>query len=290
MSRKILVMGGTRFFGKKLVQKLVENGDDITIATRGNKPNPFPNQSRHVIFDRNDLSTLSQIKNEKWDLIYDQICMNHKHASSAVEIFKDKVNQYIFTSSGAVYDLCPNFLKEEAFNPKSFNIQTMENNYADEKRSAEHIFTSASFLASMIRFPFVIGNDDYTKRTFFYYDSIIKDKSIFFINPEFKCSWISSEEAADFLVFVGLKKITGPINACSDNPITMKKFIQICEKTLNKKAKIEKIESENYDVSPYGLKQNYLTDTTFAKNAGFVFQDTTDNFEALFQLFKDSSL
>ena len=37
---KILVMGGTRFVGKSLVQKLLDKNYDIDIFTRGNKPYP----------------------------------------------------------------------------------------------------------------------------------------------------------------------------------------------------------------------------------------------------------
>lgn len=32
---KVLVLGGTRFFGKRLVQLLVAAGADVTVATRG---------------------------------------------------------------------------------------------------------------------------------------------------------------------------------------------------------------------------------------------------------------
>ena len=32
---EILVIGGTRFFGIHMVNKLLENGHDVTIATRG---------------------------------------------------------------------------------------------------------------------------------------------------------------------------------------------------------------------------------------------------------------
>ena len=33
--KKILVLGGTRFFGRKLVERLLKEGHDVTIMTRG---------------------------------------------------------------------------------------------------------------------------------------------------------------------------------------------------------------------------------------------------------------
>ncbi|MGL4383366.1 MAG: NAD-dependent epimerase/dehydratase family protein [Bacilli bacterium] len=38
---KILVLGGTRFIGKKLVGLLIDEGYDVSIATRGTTIDPF---------------------------------------------------------------------------------------------------------------------------------------------------------------------------------------------------------------------------------------------------------
>ena len=51
INMKILVLGGTRFFGKRAVEKLVDNGHEVTIATRGNTPAPFDERVKHVILD-----------------------------------------------------------------------------------------------------------------------------------------------------------------------------------------------------------------------------------------------
>ena len=47
MMAKVLVIGGTRFFGKHLVEKLVQQGHDVTIATRGQHDNPLHRPSHH---------------------------------------------------------------------------------------------------------------------------------------------------------------------------------------------------------------------------------------------------
>lgn len=40
---KVLVIGGTRFFGISMVNALLENGHDVTVATRGNAKDNFGN-------------------------------------------------------------------------------------------------------------------------------------------------------------------------------------------------------------------------------------------------------
>ncbi|WP_258041113.1 NAD-dependent epimerase/dehydratase family protein, partial [Lysinibacillus sphaericus] len=57
---KILVLGGTRFFGKKLVELCLENNHDVTILTRGQSGNPFGAQVQQLSVDRNDVEALTK--------------------------------------------------------------------------------------------------------------------------------------------------------------------------------------------------------------------------------------
>lgn len=52
MHKNTLVIGGTRYFGKLLVQRLVRAGHRVTIATRGYAPDPFGSRIERVRVDR----------------------------------------------------------------------------------------------------------------------------------------------------------------------------------------------------------------------------------------------
>ena len=54
---KILVLGGTRFFGKHLVKKLLDN-HSVTIATRGITPDYFGESVSRITLDRTDPHSL----------------------------------------------------------------------------------------------------------------------------------------------------------------------------------------------------------------------------------------
>ena len=66
---KILVMGGTRFVGKSLVEKLLNQNYEIDIFTRGNRPNL--KGTNLIKGDRNLKENISNIKNNKYDYIFD---------------------------------------------------------------------------------------------------------------------------------------------------------------------------------------------------------------------------
>ena len=52
MPKNVLVIGGTRYIGKLLVQRLLRAGHRVTIATRGYAPDPFGDRIARVRVDR----------------------------------------------------------------------------------------------------------------------------------------------------------------------------------------------------------------------------------------------
>ena len=49
---KVLVLGGTRFFGIHLVDELLKSNCDVTIATRGLTSDSFENKFKRILFVR----------------------------------------------------------------------------------------------------------------------------------------------------------------------------------------------------------------------------------------------
>ncbi|WP_409300969.1 NAD-dependent epimerase/dehydratase family protein [Peribacillus sp. SCS-155] len=120
---KVLVFGGTRFFGKKLVEKLIHNGHDVTIATRGNTADSFGEQVKRIQLDRgvND-SRWDSISNIQWDAIYDNICYGPEQAKIAIKRLGQNASKYIFTSTLSVYDTSETPLDEEDFSPYHYDL------------------------------------------------------------------------------------------------------------------------------------------------------------------------
>ncbi|CAM3492324.1 hypothetical protein GCM10009865_18670 [Aeromicrobium ponti] len=101
----ILVLGGTQFFGKKLVEKLLLEGKKVTIATRGLTKDPFGDKVERLIIDRENIkSQRAAFSGRKWNVVYDQSCFSPQEAKATAEALDGKVAHYIFTSSMAVYD------------------------------------------------------------------------------------------------------------------------------------------------------------------------------------------
>ena len=255
---------------------LVENGNDVTIATRGKTEDLFGKKVNRLVVDRGDFQSLkSAVGESKWDIVYDNICYSSKEALEACEIFSGKAKHYILTSTLSVYEFGNGGKKEEDFIPYSYpiNIGTSKDfSYSEGKRLAEAVFfQKADFPVSAIRFPIVLGLDDYTKRLHFHIQQVKDEKPIGLPNEQARMSFITSDEAASFLYWLGNQQLEGPINACSNGELSLREILSIIEEHVGKKAIIAQPTVEE-NRSPFGVPDHWYMDTKRAEEAGFVFQ------------------
>ncbi|WP_078394645.1 NAD-dependent epimerase/dehydratase family protein [Shouchella patagoniensis] len=61
---KVLVLGGTRFLGKHIVEELINRNHDVTIFNRGNHPVPYSNVIQ-LTGDRD--GNLEELRGKEWD-------------------------------------------------------------------------------------------------------------------------------------------------------------------------------------------------------------------------------
>lgn len=100
----ILVVGGTRFFGRKTVELLLAQGHEITLLSRGETPLPWDDGVlEHLGVDRGDPQAVSAaLSGRVFDVIYDNIAMNDEHVRTVLDCVAE-VGHYLLTSSGSVY-------------------------------------------------------------------------------------------------------------------------------------------------------------------------------------------
>lgn len=278
--RRVLVLGGTQYFGKKLVEKLIDNGDEVTIATRGSKSDNFGEKVKRLVIDREKKETMeAAFENKEWDLVYDQSCFSPMEARDASEVLKGKVGRYIFTSTQAVYEF-GTLHAEGNFDPYTYQV-TYKNRkeypgyegYKEAKRASEAVFHQLGYFDVVsVRFPIVVSEDDYTERLKFHVDKILAGQPIGIPNPELRYSFIHADEAASFLLGIGNSDFEGPINPGSAGDISLREMIGKIELLANKEAKVENRTTSGI-VSPYALPGSWSIDTSLAEKLGYKFTE-----------------
>jgi 2'-hydroxyisoflavone reductase len=98
---KILILGGTVFIGRHLVQTSVSRGHQVTLFNRGQtNPDLFPTVDRlHGDRDGN----LNSLQGRRWDAVIDLSTYVPRIARASALLLADSVDHYTFISSLAVY-------------------------------------------------------------------------------------------------------------------------------------------------------------------------------------------
>jgi len=99
---KVLVVGGTRFFGKTLVEQLLTAGHAVTVLSRGKLPAPAG--AEHLVADRADPAALrGALDGRSFDAVVDNVAMTAAHVRGALDALGDRAGHYLLTSSISAY-------------------------------------------------------------------------------------------------------------------------------------------------------------------------------------------
>ena len=272
----ILVIGGTRYFGIHMVNKLLEEGHNVTIATRGTTADNFGSKVKRIYLERtNENSIKDALKDLHFDVVIDKIA----YCSNDIRYVMDNVNcdKYIYMSSTSVYNPKKIDTVEEDFNGYSDTFvwcDRMAFPYEEIKRQAEYAlwqkYADRNWIA--VRYPFAIGKDDYTNRLKFYVDHVMQSIPMYIDNIDYQMSYIRSDEAGCFISFLVDKNVDGAINGCSDGTISLGEIIEYVENKTGKKAIID----NSGDTAPYNGEPEYSISTQKAKKLGFEFSKLSD--------------
>lgn len=270
----ILVLGGTRFFGRHLVQALLSDGHNVTIATRGHTKDSFGGQIKRLIVERTSAESLRlSLRHVHYDVIYDNLA----YCSNDIKYLLDTADcgRYIMTSSASVYDSvydCRLHIREEEFDPLQKELiwcSRADFPYDELKRQAEcALFQKYPHIhAAAVRFPFVIGADDYTRRLLFYVDHIIKEKPVSVDRFDAPLSFIRSDEAGAFLAFLSGSDYCGPVNGSSEQTLSIHNLSDY----VNQKTGKSILLSPDGASAPYNGTSGYSLNVDRARESGFQF-------------------
>ncbi len=273
---KILVIGGTRYFGIHMVNKLLEEGHDVTIATRGKAHDSYGDRVERIILERTNQESISKaLSGKHFDVVIDKIayCSNDiKYVMDAVDCDK-----YIYMSSTSVYNPKMFDTKENDFDAIAKELIWCDRkafSYEEIKRQAEcalwQAYPDKHWIA--VRYPFAIGKDDYTKRLLFYVEHVMNEQPMFIDNIDYQMGYIRSDEAGEFLAYLADKDVKGAINGSAKGTVSLREIVNYVEAKTGKKAVL----SEDGEPAPYNGEPEYSINTAKAESLGYQFSVLED--------------
>jgi nucleoside-diphosphate-sugar epimerase len=104
MSTRVLVLGGNRYIGMRLLYELAERGHEVTVLN--SHPAEMPDGVRRLHGDRQRPGVLHDVLSEHrddFDVVFDNTAYRPSDLEPLIDLFRGRIRQLVFTSSVAVY-------------------------------------------------------------------------------------------------------------------------------------------------------------------------------------------
>lgn len=168
---RILIMGGTRFIGVYLTKLLVAQGHEVVLFNRGNRPAPATGV-KQITGDRTLADELKEkLSSEHFDAIFDNNGRELSDTQPLAEIFKGKVQHFVYMSSAGVY--LPGMelphVEGDAVDPKSRH---------KGKHETEAFLAQSGLPFTSIRPTYIYGPQNYNELEGWFFDRIVRDRPI----------------------------------------------------------------------------------------------------------------
>ncbi|MDG4766181.1 reductase [Solwaraspora sp. WMMD406] len=102
---RLLMLGGTGFVGRCVVEAALARGWAVTVAHRGRRPAPAG--ARVVVVDRSAADGLAGLRTGEWDLAVDTWSGAPSTVRDAARLLRDRVGHLTYVSSRSVYVFAP---------------------------------------------------------------------------------------------------------------------------------------------------------------------------------------
>lgn len=291
---KILVLGGSYFVGRKIVQYLSSKGYLVDILNRGSW-NDNINCNEIILCDRNNIELMKEkLHGRKYHTVIDISGLN----KNQVEILCSSldfttVKNHIFLSSSAVYDsdnICAPYDENMALARNKY-WQDYGTNKIESEEYLSNFLKDKSTNLYILRPPYMYGENNYAKRESMMFHHILNNKPIIVPGDgSTKIQFMYTGDLARIMENLmnldnkGIKKI---LNVGNNESVTFMEWINYCFTACNKKTDII---NYDYDKNKYRAKDFFpfddYDDVLDVTKAHKILKEDTDFLEGLKKCYK----
>lgn len=173
---KVLVIGGTSFIGRLLVDELVKAGHDVTILHRKPK-HDLGRRVENIMADRNDADAVKEaLSTRRFDAVFDNAYDWERGTTAAqveatVRAAGDRISRYLFMSSVAAYGDGLNHKESDPLAPDYHNDPYVRHK-ATTERLLFRMHSQTGLPVVTFRPPFVYGPNNPFYREQFFWDRL----------------------------------------------------------------------------------------------------------------------
>ncbi|MFD1738370.1 NAD-dependent epimerase/dehydratase family protein [Bacillus salitolerans] len=249
---KLLILGGTKFLGRHLVEEAMKRGHEVTIFTRGKTNGAIFDNVEKLKGDRD--GDISILKGRKWDAVIDTSGYVPRIVKESATLLSTTCKVYTFISSISVYkDFSHSGITEDA------EVATLDDESVEEitgetygalkalcEQEVKKVFPEGHLI---IRPGLIVGPYDPTDRFTYWPMRIGGGDEV--VVPEDKDAPVQFIDARDLSCFIiqqlekktiGTFQVTGP-----KDTLTMGEFLDETKDLINPSVKFTSVEDDFFE-------------------------------------------
>ncbi len=239
----LLIIGGTVFLGRHIVEAALERGHTVTIFTRGkHNPDLFPEVEK-LVGDRND--DLSALQGRRWDAAIDTCGYFPRQLRATAGLLADAVEHYTFVSSISVYRDFSKPEMDESGPVAIIEDPTVEEITGETYGALKALCEEAAEQAMpgrvlSVRAGLIVGPNDPTDRfTYWPHRIALGGEVVAPGDGAEPTQFIDVRDLAGWIVRMAEQRKAGIYNATGpDAPVPMSELLEACKRVSGSDAKL----------------------------------------------------
>jgi 2'-hydroxyisoflavone reductase len=251
---KLLILGGTRFVGRHLVEAALARNHEITLFNRGKHLAAALSGVETIYGDRN--SDLAKLQTRRWDAVIDTCGYLPRTVRASAEILSHSVDAYVFISSLSVYaDVSRSGIDETAPLAALTSEQLEKANEVDSSGQVSAVTYGEMYgglkalceqaveevlpnRVLVIRPGLIVGPYDYTDRFTYWVMRVARGREVLAPGrPNRNLQFIDVRDLAEWIVRMIERKETGVYNASGvPHILTMESVLEECKRVSDSDA------------------------------------------------------
>lgn len=224
MSKKLLVLGGTVFLGRHVVDAALAAGCEVTLFNRGSHHVAFTQPVEQLKGDRN--GDLRSLTGRQFDAVVDCSGYTAEQLHRSATALRDQVQHYVFVSTISVY---ARFAPDLGFD-ETAPVTTASEGYGGAKARAEEAVCAAMpGRVSILRPGLIVGPHDPTGRFTYWPLRLARTGKVLAPGrPDRPVQFIDARDLAQWCVQLALQHLPGTIHGVGPSG-SMASLLQACQ-------------------------------------------------------------
>jgi nucleoside-diphosphate-sugar epimerase len=238
---RLLVLGGSHFVGRAVVEAALGRGWEVTVFNRG-RETPVPGV-RSLTGDRTEPGGLDALAEGEWDAVVDTWSAAPRAVRDAARLLHGRVGRYAYVSSCSVYAWAPPAgYTEDAPLVEGAAPDAGQTDYAHDKRGGELAAVGAfgEDAALLVRAGLILGPYENIGRLPWWLTRLARGGPVLAPGPrDLPVQFIDVRDLADWTLGAVERGLSGPYNLISPRGhATMGALLEACRKVTGETAEL----------------------------------------------------